>query len=164
MGFNMLKRWRAALIILMLAAGGAAIAGHKTDEPTEEDHFAVFTAGNNDYIQNVAAGDVDALMAHYADDAIQMPPGAPNIVGVAAIRAGWEAYFAEYEVIEAVSFIDGVTVTGDRAFAWGHYSQTDRNRADGTISTEHGRFAESDRRGPDGRWIMEVEIWNLLPE
>ena len=58
------------------------------------------------------------------------------------IRESWEAYFAEFEVLEAASFIDDVVVTGDRAFAYGHYTSTAHRMADGTIYHESGRFAE----------------------
>jgi len=149
--------WATVFIILMLTSGSSKPGWA---ESPEQDYFAVFTASNENYIRLVAAGDVDGLMKHYAVDAIQMPPGAPTIYGADKIRESWEAYFAEFEVLEAASFIDDVVVTGDRAFAYGHYTSTARRKADGTIYYESGRFAESDRRHEDGSWIMMVEIWN----
>ncbi len=149
--------WATAFIILMLTTGSFKLGWA---ESPEEDYFAVFTASNENYIRLVAAGDVDGLMKHYAVDAIQMPPGAPTIYGAKKIRESWEAYFTEFEVLEAASFMDDVVVTGDTAFAYGHYTSTARRKADGTIYHESGRFAESDRRLEDGTWIMMVEIWN----
>ncbi len=128
---------------------------------SEVDQLTVFATGNDNYIRAVAVGDVDALMKHYAQDAIQMPPGAPNIVGAVAIRQSWEAYFAEYEVIEAESWVDEVIVSDDRAFAHGHYTQKARSRTSGFVVRESGRFAESAKRLHDGTWIMTSEIWNL---
>ncbi len=128
---------------------------------SEVDHLAVFTAGNDDYIRSVEAEDVDALMKYYAHDAVQMPPSAPNITGVAAIRKSWEAYFTEYEVLKAESWVDEVIVSGDKAFARGHFTQKARFRASGAIFRETGRFAESAKRLPDGTWVMTTEIWNF---
>lgn len=146
-----------AFAILVLAMGSL---NPGWAEPPKEDHFAIFTASNNDYIRLVAEADVDGLMKHYASDAIQMPPGAPTIHGADKIRESWKAYFAEFEVLEAASYIDGVVVTGDRAFAYGHYTTTARAKSEGAIYHESGRFAESDRQLEDGTWVMEVEIWN----
>jgi ketosteroid isomerase-like protein len=122
-------------------------------ESPDEDYLAIFTALNQNYIRLVAAGDVDGLMKYYASDAIQMLPGTPTIYGADKIRKSWEDYFADFEVLEATSFIDSVEVTGDRAFAIGHYTSTARSKVDGTIYHESGRFA-------DGTWIIVVEMVN----
>lgn len=41
------------------------------------------------------AGDVDGLMADYADDAVMVMKGAPPMEGAAAIRATYEMIFAQ---------------------------------------------------------------------
>ncbi len=69
-------KWAITFVILMLTL---AAANHGWSASTEEDHFAAFTESNNEYIRQMAAGDIDALMKHYASDAIQIPPGAPTI-------------------------------------------------------------------------------------
>ena len=148
------------ILIFLTSIVMTAVTFPKAFAESEVDHLAIFAAGNDDYIRAVEAEDVDALMKFYARDAVQMPPGAPNISGIDEIRAAWEVYFAEYEVLEAESWVDEVIVSSDRAFARGHFTQKSRSRASGAIFRETGRFAESAKRLSDGTWVMTTEIWN----
>lgn len=101
--------------------------------------------------RDMAAGDIEGLLALYLPDALIQGPGQPPIVGTAAIRAFWLARFEQYhleiepEVQEVTMFGDIVVVrgrtlgvfsprNGDPAVhvdSW--FLQIHRTQADGTL-------------------------------
>lgn len=148
------------LATLLVGCGQAEII---QNVQTKGKFFEIFTKGNQDYIEAVAAEDLDKLMTFYADNAVQISPSIPIIQGADNIRVEWEAFFSDFEVLEATSTIDEVIVVGRRAFARGHYTMTYQSVIDGTIYREAGRFAESSRQLKDGQWVMTTEISNQGP-
>jgi ketosteroid isomerase-like protein len=84
------------------------------------------------FYQAFEAGDVDAMMAAWAEDEeiVCVHPGGARLVGYAAVRAGWEQLFAngtrlvfrleQVVVIETVglamqSAVENVTTSADRS-------------------------------------------------
>lgn len=64
--------------------------------PKTKENFANADRAETAFYDAVARGDLEGLMALWADDdeIICVHPGAPRLVGHAAIRASWEAIFA----------------------------------------------------------------------
>ena len=156
-----LKSWVVFLFVAILFGCGQdeIIQNAKT----KGNFFEIFSKGNQEYIEAVAAEDVDKLMTFYADNAVQISPSIPIIKGADKIRVAWETFFSDFEVLEATSTIDEVIVVGRRAFARGQYTMTYQSIIDGTIYREAGRFAESSLELEDGQWVMTTEISNEGP-
>lgn len=108
----------------------------------------------------VATGELDKIIAYWADDAIVLPPGAPALIGKPAIRN----YVAEslkipgfgitWEAKQAV-----VSATGDMGYTIGknRVSMTGANGAPVVIT---GNAVTVWRKEPDGAWRCIVDIWN----
>jgi len=156
-----LKSYAVFLFAALLSGCGQAEIIQNAQ--TKGKFFEIFTKGNQDYIEAVAAEDVDKLMTFYADNAVQISPSIPIIHGADNIRVIWVAFFSDFEVLEATSTIDEVIVVGRRAFARGQYTMTYQSIIDGTIYREAGRFAESSRQLEDGQWVMTTEISSQGP-
>lgn len=89
-----IHRDQPARLVSFLAAaalGALAIASPvfaQSGVATPKDATAIFTSAT-------AAGDIDALMALYAPDAVMLPQGQAPIVGAEAIKAAFEDRFGK---------------------------------------------------------------------
>ena len=111
----------------------------------------------------VATGDLDALMAGWAEDAVMMPPALPAIEGKAAIR----------DYVEAAMQMPGfqiswepltvhVAASGDMAYMI-ERNVTTVNDSLGNRVTVHGKVVTVWRKEADGSWKNVVDMWNEAP-
>lgn len=78
--------------------------------------------------------DVDAVMACMTDDAVfesTSPPAGERYEGAAAVRAAWEAFFADSPTARFES--EDVIVAGDRCVVRWIYTWTDPDGRDGSV-------------------------------
>ena len=105
-----------------------------------------------------AAEDVDAIMAGYADNAVEMPPGVPPIIGKPAIRADYEFLFANYD-LQHVTVVRQLEIQGTLSVERGDYTML-VVPADGSPSfIETGKHIIV-RRKINGSWLSVIETWN----
>ena len=110
------------------------------------------------YFLDFGKGDVDAIMTHYADDAVFMPAGLPTVAGKAAIHAAY------VETLKYVRILPGGQSVADDAFISGEFAwvRTD-SRAEAlnpaTGQKAQGQFREVFLlRKSDGQW----KIWRYM--
>jgi uncharacterized protein (TIGR02246 family) len=142
---------KAAALWALLAVAGLAAA------PAPPPREAVRTV-REDWNRAYSAGDLERLMRLYAEDAVSMPPGAPALVGKAAIRADLAGFLAANRVHETAAVQD-VMISGDLAVERAAYRAEITSKA-GRRTVERGKHMVAYRRGPDGRWRVRWEIWN----
>lgn len=140
----MLNRSRTIAAIALLST--LAVACAKTDAGTAQDtgaagaattfdksaEVAAILAQDGRWERGVSSGNVDSVMAVYADDAISMSDGMPAAKGKAAVRESY-ANFLKAKPRD-------VKLTSSDA----NFSD------DGTVAYEHGSFAGT-LDGPDGK-------------
>ena len=141
------------VLIAFLAAGPANAA--------DVDDAKVIRQTNELYAELLVAGDVNTLMALYDEDAVLFPPSQSPLQGKAAIRASWEAYFADWDTMEARSVIDEIMVFGDWAYGHGHYRGRSRSTTNGEIIFEALKFSGLWRRKSDGSWVIARDMFNM---
>jgi ketosteroid isomerase-like protein len=112
---------------------------------------AAWDAANN-------AGDVDALVALYAADAIRMSDAQPMIQGAEALRSDFEAGFAA-QTPNGAGVTRGIEVDGDWAYAWGTWTDRPTIKATGEVRDEAGKWVNVLRASPEG-WKIYVDLWN----
>jgi len=110
-----------------------------------------------DWSAAAQAKDAAKFVSLYADDAVVMMAGAPDIEGLAAIREGIPAMMQDPAF--ALSFeADRVEVarSGDLAFETGSYSMT-MTGPDKKPASEKGHYVVVWRKGADGAWKVVVD-------
>jgi uncharacterized protein (TIGR02246 family) len=133
---------------------GEPSAGSDAEVDTAEEAAAIM-ALEREWSSRFAKKDVDWIMDLHADDARQMPPGAPSVVGLQALRAAWEAMAnaegldISWEPVEA-----HVAASGDLAYDFG--TATTRTPDGGT---EMGKYLVVWVRR-DGAWRVAVDMFN----
>lgn len=118
---------------------------------------------SRDWSAQAATGDLDTILAGWADDAVVMPPGMPPIEGKAAIRS----------YVEGAMRLPGFTISwepvmvqvarsGDLAYMIERNIMT-LNDSTGNRVTTYGKVVTVWRKDPDGQWRNIVDIWNDTP-
>jgi ketosteroid isomerase-like protein len=118
---------------------------------------AAIRAASAAFLKAYNAGDADAVVTHFEEDAVVMPPAAPTVRGSAEIRHFVEKGIAGAKVngiTLALGREDEVGVSGDLGWHSGPYSAS---RAGAMIDT--GKYLEAWHKS-GGRWRMIRRIWN----
>lgn len=141
----------------------ACSAPSSPDEPESVDRNAVaesLMAMSRDWSDAVAAGNMEAVLGYWADDAVMMAPGQPPLRGKNAIE-GFLASTAEipgfeisWEPLEA-----HVSAGGNMAYLI-ERNQISMLDSTGTRVTEHNKVLTVWERQEDGSWKNVVDMWN----
>lgn len=109
------------------------------------------------FLKAYNAGDADAVLTHFEDGAVVMPPGAAPVRGRAEIRQFVEKGIAGAKangITIALGSTDEVGISGDLAWHSGPYSIS----KSGT-PIDAGKYLETWHR-TGGKWRMIRRIWN----
>ena len=139
------------LVLALVAALASPLAAQPADADAIRAVIAQTEAANT-------AGDVDAWLALFTDDAVYMPPGAPAVTTREGLRAVAEAGFRHDADVRIVP--DEIVVAGDWAFA--------RSRVTGeVVLADTGETVAIDvkqlvvyQRDADGVWRIARLIGN----
>lgn len=105
-------------------------------------------------------GDLDAVMAFYADDVVSLPPGFPKSEGKVALEAAFQEFFDTF-TIERDFELSNVDVSGQMATRLGEWTQTLTPKDGGTPIVEVGRcILGFEKQGNE--WKIVWEIWNTV--
>lgn len=96
--------------------------------------------------------DIDAVMEHYADDAILLFSNVEPVRGAEAIRSHWESI--EDPGRTARLDTESITVAGDVAYEVAFYEVD--TESDGTQA--RGKNVVVWRKESDGQWRLQVDI------
>lgn len=126
----------------------------------ERDAIAAIDALNDAWREAARARDLDAMMRVYAADAREMLPGAPALVGRAAIREFYGDLMARYprfqHTFEPTAVL--VSASADLAVARGAYRFVPD--ADDPETVHVGKYVGVWRRGPEVGWRLALNISN----
>lgn len=112
------------------------------------------------HVAAVNHGDVDAWMAQYAEDAVQMPPNRSANIGRRKIRPWADDFLRPFRSAAYALLVDEVQVAGDWAFERGSYKITLTNKERGGSVQDIGKYITIYQRQPGGGWAMARDIWN----
>jgi uncharacterized protein (TIGR02246 family) len=151
---------------IMLSA--AMLAGCRTEETPDQANTridresaaakAVIDSLDAEFARNIGAGNGEAIAAAYLDDARLLPPGAPAVVGRAAIKAFWEGFFALKPQGTITS--EAVSANGPLAVERGIVRLTYTPPGASAPVSEVGKYVVHWHR-VDGKWLIADDIWNL---
>jgi len=131
-----------------------------THEGPEEDITAIL-AQSRALSEAYMAGDIEALVAVYAEDGIAAPGESEFVRGHDALFELWS--LPEGRVVTHHQAIpEELRVEGDMAYDWGYY--------EGAVTQDgeprppfRGKYLVVWQRDPDGVWRIAHDMWNSLP-
>ena len=108
------------------------------------------------------SGDLNLLLALFADDAIVMPNNDTTIFGKDELKAWWEEYFQSFRVTSTVETERNVVVDGNQAFDRGSFSVTIVPKQRGARISDDIRTLTVWNRDAEGSWKISQQIWNSV--
>ena len=105
-----------AILVIVALAGCVSIPGQEAAQVKD-----IIDRHNASAVRWYAAGDVDSLVSLFAEDAWQMPPNSPPLVGRQAIRGFWRDAM-KWGKWEFTLQAQNVSVSGPIAVERGKYS------------------------------------------
>jgi uncharacterized protein (TIGR02246 family) len=117
---------------------------------------ALFT----EYGASLGEGDADRWIQLWAEDGVQLPPGAPPNVGRGAIFASIDAVMKQIAFEDMEIHLDEVLVAGDLAIARGMYTVTYVPHDGSDPIPVDGKYTSTFQRQPDGGWKLYRDIFN----
>jgi uncharacterized protein (TIGR02246 family) len=126
-----------------------------TDTAADE---AAFRSINKTWFEAYNAGDVDGVVALYAEDAVVSAPGVPAARGHAAIHellANDVAGAKEAGISLNGGDMSDTGVSGDLGWEWGTFTAVDQS---GT-TVDRGKYTSIFAK-KDGKWLMIRDTWN----
>ncbi len=147
---------RLVLVVgtVIVASACAPAAPPPVDTAAEEAALKAVTAA---WLAAYNAGDVEKIVAMYADDAVLMPPHAAVATGHAAIRAFLTADTAGAKAA-GVKLVPGAAtagVAGDTGWESGSYTIVDASGA----TVESGSYLSVSRKS-NGKWLYVRDTYN----
>lgn len=105
------------------------------------------------------AGDVDALIALFADDPVLLAQGQPAVTGRDAIRSLYEAVLSEFRFTSETT-LNEVDACGDLGYVWSTYRLSATPKGRGNSITSAGKSVFIVRRQRNGTWKIARLIDN----
>ena len=147
----------SSLCVLMTIALTMTACNQSAD--THDADILAIRASETQWNQDYASKDPDKIMAHYADDAILMAPGAPASIGKDAIRNTIKEM--ESDAALSLQFQTSkieVAKSGDLAYTQGSYTLTATDPLTKQLVHDHGSYVTTYRKQPDGTWKAVADI------
>ena len=140
--------------LLVLAVSGCAPQVNVTAD------LAAIREAERQVVKAANGGDVEQMVASFAEDAAVLPPNAPAVTGKESIRE-WAASLLESPGF-AVKYQNDKTElsrAGDLGYTISRYELTP-NDPEGDPVTEKGRWVTVWKKQADGTWKCVADIWN----
>ncbi len=156
---------KAALLLLCIFVAACASEPSTTTDSVRE----TIERHNANLVRWYAAGDIDSVASVFSEDAWQMPPNSPPLVGREAIRAYWRQA-VEWGHWGFTLSTQDVQVSGPMAVERGKYVLEFTAASDappGMASFEdRGNYLVHWRLEPDGEWriVGDAPVSDLPPE
>jgi len=141
------------------AMGVEAAAGAPQPEPAPAALVGALVGLNVAWADRYRAGDLAALAAMLAPDAVWMTP-VGDVTGRDAIRRHLAAELAARpdSILATNTATESVDVAGDRAYEAGTVTYPLRPRAGGPTRTRQARYVNWWQRTPDGAWLLRRSL------
>jgi ketosteroid isomerase-like protein len=120
-------------------------------------------AAKSEFREAYNAGNVDRLLAVFADEFTDMSAGVPSFFGADAksvFRSRMTKLFAQYRATLVVTVI-AIRVLGNTAFDFGWHALTLTPKAGGKPITNRLRYFETWQRNANGKWKIDSYIDNM---
>jgi uncharacterized protein (TIGR02246 family) len=105
--------------------------------------------------------DLQKVIDFYENDAVLLPPGEMEVMGVAAIRPRYERLFENFD-LEINTVINEVTVSGSWAFVRGRNVGNLRDKSNGNERKLNDAYLMILHRSNRGVWRIARLMWSPL--
>lgn len=146
---------------LGIAAGALLLAGCATTKWQGDESFRSAVEQTwASYEEAVIEEDTETWLALWHAEGVQLPPGAPPVVGKERISAAIETSYSQFDWQEFDIEVDETVVSGDVGYARGTYTASKVPRAGGERISIDGKYMAIFRQDDNGEWTIYRDISN----
>jgi ketosteroid isomerase-like protein len=98
-------------------------------------------------------------MSYYAEEAVELPDGAPAIVGKANIAKGMGFLDDKNNRLTWSAAGADIASSGDLGYTWGNYEFTSKDK-DGNQHVERGKYISVWKKQAAGTWKVALDMGN----
>ena len=149
----------ASIILMVLPLFVILGCGNQSEVGDVEADISAINNNIEQYTSSMNAGDLDRWISLWADDAIQLAPDAPAVIGKEQIRAKYESIFPLF-IFKMTIANDDVKIGGDLAVSHGNYTVTMTPKAGGETIVIDGKYLSIEERQADGSWKIIRSCFN----
>lgn len=148
-----MKRWSVTLVVMLTWGCGAA----PTSDPAADRQAIAAATAEFEAAEN--AGNVEQMLALFADDLVILSPNTPALSGPERIAAAMRAFHEAFTVRVQYSS-EEIDVFGEWGFDRGSEQFTLTPKSGGAPISVSGKYLWLYRRQPDGSWKQSRVMWN----
>jgi ketosteroid isomerase-like protein len=149
-----------ALLISLSTSGGAQQQPDRATVSAREKELRALEAA---MMAAAVEKGADGYMSFYAEDAVELPDGAPMLLGKETIGKTMTFLNDKNNRLTWVPVHVDVSESGDLGYTFGNY-EFRSIREDGKPSVEHGKYTTIWKKQKDGRWKVVLDMCNASPE
>jgi len=149
----------ASIILMVLPMLVISGFGKQIEAGDMEADIAAINNNLEEYTSSMNAGDLDRWISLWADDAIQMAPDAPAVIGKEQIRAKYESIFPLF-IFKMTINNEDVKISGDLACSHGNYTVSMTPKAGGETIMIDGKYLSIEERQADGSFKIIRSCFN----
>ena len=150
---------QASIILIVLPLFVILGCGKQSEVGDVEADISAINNNIELYTSSMNAGDLDRWISLWADDAIQLAPDAPAVIGKEQIRAKYESIFPLF-IFKMTITNEEVKIGGDLACSHGNYTVSMTPKAGGETIMIDGKYLSIEERQVDGSWKIICSCFN----
>lgn len=128
------------------------------------DAEAIIRKNIADFSANLVAGNYEAVVAAYTDDAKIFPPSRDILAGSDSIRQYWTPPAnAKSRIVYHKVTPEEIRIVGDTAYDWGYYEGSNENEK-GEKSNWRGKYVIVWKEVSPKVWKIYLDCWNRVAE
>ena len=152
------------IFVFLLSVSLLTIFGCAEKVDIEADKEVLVKISNDEWIINAKAGNFEANVETYIDNAMRINAEEGILVGKEAIRESFRSFFEHYKVSEMEGNIEDIRVCGDLSVIRGTYQSIFVSKEGGEPTAGKGHWVGVYQRQPDGNWKCAYELSTEIKE
>jgi ketosteroid isomerase-like protein len=116
-----------------------------------------------EFMKAAAQKGSQGYMSYYADDAVEVPNGAPLIQGKSEIAKGMGFLDDKNNSLLWMPLGADISSSGDLGYTYGTFEFHSKDN-DGKPVVQHGKYTSIWKRQKDGSWKVVLDMGNASPE
>ncbi len=151
-----MKAGKSVVLLIVLISGLASIS--QSQSPGAEKLKQL----EADFQKAAAEHGSQGYMSYYADDAAEVPNGAPVIQGKANVAKTMVFLDDKNNHLTWTPIYADMSASGDLGYTYGTYEFRSKDK-DGIDVVEHGKYASVWKKQKDGSWKIVMDMGNSGP-
>jgi ketosteroid isomerase-like protein len=151
------------LVVALLVATIIVPVSRKPIEASQKLTVEALKQLEAEFMQTAMEKGSQGYMSYYADEAVEVPNGAPLIRGKAEIAKGMGFLDNKDNRLTWTPLGGDISASGDLGYTYGTFEFRSKDK-DGTAHVENGKYTSIWKLQKDGTWKVVLDMGNASPK